>query len=34
MSAAIELKSVEKTFGEGAEAVHAFGPADLDIRPR
>ena len=33
MSAAIELKSVEKTFGEGSEAVHAFGPADLDIQP-
>ena len=33
MSAAIELKSVEKTFGAGSEAVHAFGPADLDIKP-
>lgn len=33
MSAAIELKGVEKTFGAGSEAVHAFGPADLDIAP-
>jgi NitT/TauT family transport system ATP-binding protein len=33
MSTAIELKSVEKTFGAGPEAVHAFGPADLDIQP-
>jgi NitT/TauT family transport system ATP-binding protein len=33
MSAAIELQGVAKTFGEGREAVHAFGPADLEIGP-
>ena len=29
MSASIELRALAKTFGSGAEAVHAFGPADL-----
>jgi NitT/TauT family transport system ATP-binding protein len=33
MSAAIELRSVTKMFGDGAAAVHAFGPADLAIEP-
>ena len=32
MTSQIQLNSVSKTFGEGAEAVHAFGPVDLSIR--
>jgi len=31
MPSLIELQSVSKTFGSGADAVHAFGPVDLDI---
>ena len=31
MAARIEIRSVAKTFGVGAEAVRAFGPADLTI---
>jgi NitT/TauT family transport system ATP-binding protein len=31
MSASIELRGLTKTFGEGADAIHAFGPADLSI---
>jgi NitT/TauT family transport system ATP-binding protein len=31
MSASIELRALAKTFGSGAEAVHAFGPADLRV---
>src|SRR4051812_39323264 len=31
MTAAIELRGLTKVFGEGAEAIHAFGPADLAI---
>ncbi len=27
----IELSAVSKTFGSGPDAVHAFGPVDLDI---
>jgi NitT/TauT family transport system ATP-binding protein len=32
MSASIELRALAKTFGDGPEAVHAFGPADLMVR--
>lgn len=31
MSTSIELRALTKTFGEGEEAVHAFGPADLFV---
>jgi NitT/TauT family transport system ATP-binding protein len=31
MSIAVQLTSVSKTFGTGADAVHAFGPVDLSI---
>lgn len=31
MAATIEIQSLTKTFGTGANAVHAFGPADLTI---
>ncbi|HVO04228.1 MAG TPA: ABC transporter ATP-binding protein [Candidatus Cybelea sp.] len=31
MSTAVQINSVSKTFGDGAAAVHAFGPADLAI---
>jgi len=31
MPSLIELQSVSKTFGSDADAVHAFGPVDLDI---
>ena len=31
MSHLIELSAVSKTFGSGADAVHAFGPVDLSI---
>ena len=31
MAATIEIRSLSKTFGSGADAVHAFGPADLTI---
>jgi NitT/TauT family transport system ATP-binding protein len=31
MAATIEIRSLTKTFGSGANAVHAFGPADLTI---
>jgi NitT/TauT family transport system ATP-binding protein len=31
MTTAVEIRSVTKTFGSGAAAVHAFGPADLAI---
>ena len=31
MSHLIELSAVSKTFGSGADAVHAFGPVDLTI---
>ncbi|MDH3580811.1 MAG: ABC transporter ATP-binding protein [Hyphomicrobiales bacterium] len=31
MSHLIELSAVSKTFGTGADAVHAFGPVDLSI---
>ena len=31
MSIAVEIRSVAKTFGGGADAVHAFGPADLRV---
>ncbi|MFO1039573.1 MAG: ABC transporter ATP-binding protein [Geminicoccaceae bacterium] len=33
MTVAVELAGAVKTFGSGAEAVHAFGPADLRIEP-
>ncbi|MDF0597645.1 ABC transporter ATP-binding protein [Psychromarinibacter halotolerans] len=29
----IEISGVSKTFGTGAEAVHAFGPVDMNIMP-
>src|SRR4051812_38699008 len=31
MTAAVQLSKVSKTFGAGADAVHAFGPVDLTI---
>jgi NitT/TauT family transport system ATP-binding protein len=31
MTTAVEIRAVTKTFGSGAAAVHAFGPADLAI---
>jgi NitT/TauT family transport system ATP-binding protein len=31
MTAAVQLSKVSKTFGAGADAVHAFGPVDLSI---
>ena len=31
MSIAVQLSSVSKTFGAGADAVHAFGPVELAI---
>jgi NitT/TauT family transport system ATP-binding protein len=31
MTAAVQLSNVSKTFGTGADAVHAFGPVDLAI---
>ncbi|WP_421726187.1 ABC transporter ATP-binding protein [Bauldia sp.] len=31
VSGLISLRGVSKTFGTGADAVHAFGPVDLDI---
>ncbi|WP_282608570.1 ABC transporter ATP-binding protein [Pelagibius sp. Alg239-R121] len=31
MTSLIELTAVSKTFGSGADAVHAFGPVDLAI---
>ena len=33
MSASIELRGLTKIFGSGPDAVHAFGPADLQIEP-
>lgn len=33
MAARIEIRDVTKTFGEGSEAVHAFGPMTLAIEP-
>ncbi len=33
MSTGIEIRAVSKTFGSGAESVHAFGPSDLSIKP-
>jgi NitT/TauT family transport system ATP-binding protein len=31
MSASVDIRGLTKVFGEGAAAVHAFGPADLAI---
>ncbi|HEY4162080.1 MAG TPA: ABC transporter ATP-binding protein [Dongiaceae bacterium] len=31
MSAAVEIRSLSKSFGSGDAAVHAFGPSDLQI---
>ncbi|MDQ0474505.1 ABC transporter ATP-binding protein [Labrys wisconsinensis] len=31
MAATIEIRALAKTFGSGAQAVHAFGPVDLTI---
>jgi NitT/TauT family transport system ATP-binding protein len=31
MTTAVQLSNVSKTFGAGADAVHAFGPVDLSI---
>jgi len=31
MTTAVDIRGVSKTFGSGAAAVHAFGPADLAI---
>jgi NitT/TauT family transport system ATP-binding protein len=31
MTAAVDIRSVTKTFGKGAAAVHAFGPADIAV---
>jgi NitT/TauT family transport system ATP-binding protein len=31
MTTAVDIRGVTKTFGSGAAAVHAFGPADLAI---
>src|SRR5947209_12352283 len=31
MAASIEIRALAKTFGSGAQAVHAFGPIDLTI---
>ena len=31
MAATVEIRTVKKVFGEGAEAVHALGPVDLTI---
>ncbi len=31
MAATVEINSVTKIFGSGADAVHAFGPADLSV---
>jgi NitT/TauT family transport system ATP-binding protein len=31
MSASVDIRGVSKVFGGGAEAIHAFGPADLHI---
>lgn len=33
MSASIEIRGTTKVFGSGADAVHAFGPADLQVDP-
>ena len=31
MASTVKIVGVSKTFGVGAEAIHAFGPASLDI---
>jgi NitT/TauT family transport system ATP-binding protein len=31
MTAAVQLRNLTKTFGTGADAIHAFGPVDLAI---
>jgi simple sugar transport system ATP-binding protein len=31
MSASVDIRGVSKVFGGGADAIHAFGPADLHI---
>jgi len=31
MTTAVDIRAVTKTFGSGAAAVHAFGPADLAV---
>jgi NitT/TauT family transport system ATP-binding protein len=33
MASAIEISAVAKVYGEGAHAVHAFGPSTLSIAP-
>jgi NitT/TauT family transport system ATP-binding protein len=33
MAASIKLRSATKIYGDGAEAVHAFGPATLSVGP-
>ncbi|MEM7022369.1 MAG: ABC transporter ATP-binding protein [Pseudomonadota bacterium] len=33
MSASIEIRGTTKIFGSGEDAVHAFGPADLEVEP-
>lgn len=32
MSASVEFRGLTKVFGGGEGAIHAFGPADLDVR--
>jgi NitT/TauT family transport system ATP-binding protein len=33
MSASVEIRGTTKVFGSGEGAVHAFGPADLQVEP-
>jgi NitT/TauT family transport system ATP-binding protein len=33
MSVAVDVVGAAKTFGDGPDAVHAFGPLDLEIEP-